>query len=128
VTILNAAQKSVTLGAAALLFGAWCGAALASNEIQTPCPELAEHTDESLHAILDNGDITSRTVLTVDSSDSVTPAPVADATAKTATNKHEKVADADEDGIRDIEIATNLPGVSADEMPRLRRQMFRTDI
>jgi hypothetical protein len=81
-----------------------------------------------LHAILDNNDVTSPSLRTVDSANAVSPAPVADAAAKP---NHEEGSDADAVVIQRSaapEISTRLPGVSSSDEPRFRRHMYRTDI
>ena len=106
---------SVTGVSAVLLLGAWYGPAFASTDVQAPSPELTAHTESSLHEILDGDDISSSTIRTIDSS-----AEQDDDESKT-----------DDVAVLNLEmpdIATRLPGVSASELPRLRRHMYRTDI
>lgn len=106
---------SVTGVSAVLLLGAWYGPAFASADVQAPSPELTAHTESSLHEILDGDDISSSTIRTIDSS-----AEQDDDESKT-----------DDVAVLNLEmpdIATRLPGVSASELPRLRRHMYRTDI
>jgi len=100
--------------AVALALGTWCGSALASADVEAPGAELVSHTETSLHKILGDDEIASAAIRTID------------AAAKPA----------DEDEKEDVtisksetpEIATRLPGVSASDSPRFRRQMYRTDI
>lgn len=131
---LKAPQTSVSWSAtsipALLLLGALSGSALASTEIQAPCPESDSHA-EALHAILDSTDIPSPLVRTVDGSESVTPAPVADTGTESTIEENGSVPEADDSSLRDsksLEFATRLPGISAKDMPHFRRHMFRTDI
>ena len=102
-----------TTGLVALLLGAWAGPALASNDISAACPALTAHTDASLHEMLD-GDVTVAAIRTVDASKSV---------ALTDTS-----AELGDGGRRDCGDLLVLPGVSSTDLPRFRRQMFRTDI
>ncbi len=131
---LTAPQSSVTRSAASipalLLLVALSGSALASTEIQVPCPESDVHAD-TLHAILEDTDIQSPMVRTVDASDSVTRAPLADTGTESSNEETEETSEADDHSVRDsslTEFTTRLPGVSANDMPRFRRHMFRTDI
>lgn len=99
-------RKSITL----MLLGAACGTAVASTEIQAPCPELAAQTDV-LHAVIK--DDTAALTETA-----------AEETQDTETEQAESpVTDA-----KTPEFTTRLPGVSANDMPGFRRHMFRTDI
>lgn len=131
---LKAPQTSVTWNAtsipALLLIGALSGSAFASTEIQAPCPESGSRA-EALEAILDVTDIQSPLVRTVDATESVTPAPVADNGAESTLEENGEVSEADDSSLRDSsspEFTARLPGVSANDMPRFRRHMFRTDI
>jgi hypothetical protein len=134
VRTLKAPQTSVTWSATRiptlLLLGALSGSAFASTEIQTPRPE-SDSQAEALHAILDSTDIQSALVRTVDGSESVTAAPVADTGSESTIEENGDVSEADDPSLRDpssLEFTTRLPGVSAKDMPRFRRHMFRTDI
>jgi hypothetical protein len=134
VRTLKAPQTSVTWSAtsisALLLLGALSGSAFASTEIQAPRPE-SDSQAEALHAILDSTDIQSPLVRTVNGSESVTPAPVADTGTESTIEDNGDVSEADDPSLRDpssLEFTTRLPGVSAKDMPRFRRHMFRTDI
>lgn len=101
---------------ALLLLGTLCGAASAATGIPDPCPDSPEHTVTELHDIL--------------VSDSVV-APVADTETDDidGTDK-DTVVEAQEAStpLPGPEFTTRLPGVSASDMPRYRRHMFRTDI
>lgn len=101
-------------GAAVLAFGAWCGPAFASADVQAPSPEPTAHTETSLHEILRDDEKTSPAIRALES----------------ATRQ------ADEDETEDLTIlksdaprmTTRLPGVSTSNSPRFRRHMYRTDI
>jgi len=133
VRTMTAPQTSVTWSATSiptLLLVALSGSALASTEIQAPCPESESHA-EALHAILDSTDMPSPLVRTVDSIDSVTPAAVANTGTESTIEENGDVSEADDPSLSDSsvpEFTTRLPGVSANDMPRFRRHMFRTDI
>ena len=93
-----------------LLLGAACGTALASTEIQAPCPDTVADTDV-LHVIVEDE-----------------TAPLTDAAV---TEKVEEKTESVESPVSDSkapEFTTRLPGVSANDMPGFRRHMFRTDI
>lgn len=117
-TTQTAPQKYLALRSsgisALMLLAACCGSALASSDIPAPPPELVAHTDTSLHGILDEE-----------------AAPPALKTLDSSKTRGESKEDAEEVTLGDMEIAdiaTRLPGVSATDLPRFRRQMFRTDI
>lgn len=131
---LKAPQTSVTRSAASipalLLLGALSGSALASTDIPAPRSESDSHA-EALHAILDDADIQSPLVRAVDSGGPVAPGPVADTGTKSTIDENADVSEADDPLLHDPslpEFTTRLPGVSANDMPRFRRHMFRTDI
>ena len=131
---LKAPQTSVTWSATSiptlLLLGALSGSALASTEIQAPRPESDSHA-EALQVILDDTDIQSPLVRTADSTESVTPAPVANTGTESTIEENGDVPEADNPSLGDFsspEFTTRLPGVSANDVPRFRRHMFRTDI
>ena len=93
-----------------LLLGAACGTALASTEIQAPCPESVAQT-EVLHVIVE------------DKSVPLTEAAIKKKAQEAAEEVESPVSDA-----KAPEFTTRLPGVSANDMPGFRRHMFRTDI
>lgn len=106
----NKSVLSMTGIAALLLFGT----ALASTDSVAPCPDLVSHTETTLLEDLDNEIATSEIIRTVETS-----------------AEQDDTGNADEVVISNTEtrdIATRLPGVSASDMPRFRRHMFRTDI
>lgn len=130
-TTRKAAQQVQMLSATGIASLLLLGSALASTENQVPCPELANDAETSLHAILDSADVTSPTIRTIESSEAVSPTPVADTTAKPTDEAREATGNADQAvvGHKAIpEISARLPGVSASDQPRFRRHMFRTDI
>jgi hypothetical protein len=131
VTTRQAAQKVPMLSATGALALLLLGSALASTESPAPCLDLAKYAETSVHAILDNASVASSTVHTTDSSEAVSPTPVADTTTRPADESPDAPVDADLTviGHKAIpEISTRLPGVSASDLPRFRRHMFRTDI
>ena len=131
---MKAPQKSVTWNAASipvlLLLGAACGSAVASTEIQSPCPETTSQ-ETALHTILESGDHPQTALVrTVEGNDTVSRALRKDA-GTDAGDKSDQVSEAVESPVSDSnvpEFTTQLPGVSANDMPRFRRHMFRTDI
>lgn len=106
--------SALSAGAVALMFGAWCGPAFASADVEAPCAELASHTESSLHAILSDDAIASPGIRTIDSS----------AKQKNEGQREDVTISKSETP----DIATRLPGVSASDSPRFRRLMYRTDI
>jgi len=102
------------IGAVAVVLGAWCGPAFASADVQAPGPELVSNTENSLHEILGDDEISSATIRTVDS-----PAKKKDESEKEDVTISESETP---------EIETRLPGVSVSDSSRFRRQMYRTDI
>ena len=129
-------------GTAALLLGAWSVSALASNgfdshcveatnelpapEIPTPSLniEVAEHGITRASADMDAPAAASH------SDSSVLPA-LADVATKTSSDAVEEQSGADESASTTSErpeSALQLPGVSEADLPRFRRQMYRTDI
>ena len=75
--------------------------------------------------------MTSPTIRTIDTSSPVTPPALADTVSKPAIDEHDSASDLEDvvnTSSESPEIITRLPGISASELPRYRRQMFRTDI
>ena len=93
-----------------LLLGAACGTALASTEIQAPCPETVAQTDV-LQVIVEE--------------DSTT---LAEATAKEQEQETTEEVESPVSDSKVPEFTTRLPGVSAKDMLGFRRHLFRTDI
>lgn len=110
---------------ALLLVGAVCGSAVASTEV--PCPESAAHSD-ALHAMLESDEKNTGLIRTVEGTDSVSQAPLAESSADDRTEESSDVAESPANEPAAPELTTRLPGVSANDMPRFRRHMFRTDI
>lgn len=131
---LKAPQKSVTWSAASipalLLLGATCGSAIASTEIQAPCPESTSQSD-ALHAILETDEGRAPLVRTVEGNESVSQAPHTDVDADQTDDKVDDANRSVDSPLSDTTgptFTTRIPGVSANDMPRFRRHMFRTDI
>ena len=134
-TTRQAPQTHVTLSAtgisALLLLGVCCGTALASTEASEPCPEVDDYDETSLREILDSDGITSSAIRTIDSTNSVSTAPLANSRINASVADSEKVANSENStdlSAPVAEITTSLPGVPETDLPRFRRQMFRTDI
>jgi hypothetical protein len=134
VKTLKAPQKSITWSTATmpalLLLGVACGSAVASTEIQTPCPEAASQSD-ALHAILGSDDAKAPLMRPVEGNDSVSRAPLADSGVDLADDEADSSHDTVDSTVSESpipEYTSRLPGVSASDMPRFRRHMFRTDI
>lgn len=119
----------------ALLFGFWCATASASSGFDVDCNEVTEAppTPElptpSLNVqVVDHG--------LVDASANIAAPPAAlSADDMVAPTLVDDVADDGEDDDQASgpvstppETALRLPGVSEEELPRFRRQMYRTDI
>lgn len=129
---------SATGISALLLLGFCCGTALASTDASEPCPEMGEpcsemrdYDESSLREILDSDEITSSAIRVVESKSSVAATAVANTRSNAPVAEHEKVADSENSADRSApvaEITTHLPGVPETDLPRFRRQMFRTDI
>lgn len=118
-------------GISALLLGIGCGAAMASTtESLTHCPEIEPHSTLSLHEILPDDATTATTIRTVDSSSAVTAPAVANSSADDSLTEVDESRDSDESTTTApvSRITTRLPGVPDSDVPRFRRQMFRTDI
>lgn len=127
----QAPQKTFSLSLAAYLgLCTWCATAMAANETQVPCPQLAAHTDASLHEILDE-ESASGALQSMDSTNIVTLPALPETSAESEDPEGNETEPADETTLRNTEIpdiATRLPGVSSATMPRFRRYMLRTDI
>ena len=92
------------------LLGAACGTALASTEIQAPCPETVART-EVLKVIVEDKSV-----------------PLGEAAAKDKAQETTEDVESPVSDTKAPEFTTRLPGVSANDMPGFRRHMFRTDI
>ena len=137
------APKYALLGSTvALLLGAWGTSALASNGFDTHCTEaddalpapkipapsltveVAEHGLTIASAHMD-------APAAKPSNESAVSPALADVTKNLSTDDLDKQADADESTGSNTQPpgpALRLPGVSDENLPRFRRQMYRTDI
>jgi hypothetical protein len=107
-----------------VLLGALSGTALAATEIQSPCPETQARS-EALHALLAE-DAAAPLVRTVEATETATPAPATEADDKASLEAEKTVSDTADSS--SPAYTTQLPGVSANDMPGFRRHMYRTDI
>ena len=127
-------------GLAALLLVAWCSPTLAATGVDVECPESeAQNRLVATDVQIPQLELPALNISVaehgVDSSadieDEISDPPLASPTVtngKEAEEVAEDIDDAD-DGISDTSpTATRLPGVSESELPRFRRQMYRTDI
>ena len=106
----------MTAGLPALLLYVCCASASAATDIGTPCPSADNNRHDKLHDMLVHEQVI---------------APVSDIESEVLEESDEKVATEGKDEPSDAqkpEYTTRLPGVSAHDMPRFRRHMFRTDI
>ena len=131
---MKAPQKGVTWSTATmpalLLLGVACGSAVASTEIQAPCPETASQSD-ALHSILGSDNANTPLMRHVEGNESVSRPPLADSDADPTDGKADNSHEAVDSPVGDSPVpkyTSQLPGVSASDMPRFRRHMFRTDI
>ncbi len=126
---INATRSAASIPALLLLV-ALSGSALASTEIQAPCPD-SNTAAETLHAILASDNVRPSSIRIVEASETANPAPISDIGAKTGIGEHEKRTVAEKASVRNSplpQFTTKLPGIAANDMPRFRRHMFRTDI
>jgi len=108
--------RTAALTAACLPALLLLGSAFAASSMPEPCPESARQHVSDLHDMLAEEKVI---------------ATVAETVSKPAEEPADKaLADADETPAEQPapEFTTRLPGVSANDMPRFRRHMFRTDI
>ncbi len=116
----------------ALLLGCigWCATALAASDIRVPCPDTLANSESTLPAVLEE-DATAPQLQRLEATTIVTLPPIS-TDADDAESLPAKADETGEDnGLRNNEIpdlATRLPGVSASDALRLRRNMLRTDI
>lgn len=121
-------------GAAALLFGLSCSFVHASNLVKSDCDEMTDPPAATANTapqmnikLTDHG-------LTDSASDMKDPAsdPAAEKVSSPALAEDQDEAATETDAtvaVDDLpETALRLPGVSEQELPRFRRQMYRTDI
>lgn len=115
-TTRKAPRTRAVLAAAGLPALLLLGAAIAAPSISDPCPDSAEHRVADLHDMLADDKVVT---------------PVADTASKRAEkSEKEPVVEVEDVPANQAspEYTTRLPGVSASDMPRFRRHMFRTDI
>ena len=126
----KAPRKSVSRNAASIpalvLLGALSGTALAATDIQEPCPEAAESAN-ALHAFIAGDEHTAPLVRTVEATKPVAPAKVTETSTDEAVDSPEAEKTPATDSATPA-YTTQLPGVSANDMPGFRRHMYRTDI
>ena len=116
----------------ALLLGcsAWCASALAASDIRIPCPDTLANSKTTLPLVLET-DARVPQLQRLEAATIVTLPPISadgDDAEPLPVEAEETVEDS---GLRNNEIpdlATRLPGVSASDALRLRRNMLRTDI
>ena len=139
---LVAPKYALLCGTAALLLGAWSVSAFASNGFDTHCTEannalptpkipapsltieVAEHGLTIAAAEMDTPAAKS------DNKSAVSPA-LADVTKKLSADDLDEQAGADESANTITQppgAGLRLPGVSDENLPRFRRQMYRKDI
>ncbi len=119
-------SRSATSIPALLLLGALSGTALAATDIQDPeCPEAAAQK-EVLRAII-NDAAEAPLVRTVEATESTAPVKAAESDSDSSSDTEEAVSAPASDSSTPA-YTTQLPGVSASDMPGFRRHMYRTDI
>ena len=128
---------------AALLLGLSCTSAFSADAIKSASdkisdsPQGVEISDKSLPVeLVDHGPTDSAADMKAPAADPAvekltSPALAADASETTLTDGEDRSATETDAAVAadDLpETALRLPGVSAEELPRFRRQMYRTDI
>lgn len=124
-----------------VVLGAWCPAALGSSGITPHCDEMADPLPEvetpalSLTIQLaEHGPIDAESDINEpvsDPSNEEVPAPALTDSSEPAADDDSEDATIEESDAaprKTPETALHLPGVSAEDQPRFRRQMYRTDI
>lgn len=123
---IKAPRPSVSRSAASIpsliLLGALSGSALAATDIQQPCPEAAAEADVLQAFIADDP---APLVRTVEASDTESSTQASD--DETSVEADETKASTSVESSTPA-YTTQLPGVSANDMPGFRRHMYRTDI
>ena len=121
----------LSLSMAVLLgLSAWCASALASSDVRVPCPELLSQSEASLPIALDE-DVRAPSLQRLEAATIVTLPALDEAVDEADPLPTDAEQPADEPGLRNNEIpdlATRLPGISASDALRFRRNMLRTDI
>lgn len=116
-------SRSVTGIPTLVLLGALSGTALAATDIQDPCPETQARS-ETLHALRAD-DASGPLVRTVEATETATT-KVTEADNEASVDAEEAASDTADSSAPAY--TTQLPGVSANDMPGFRRHMYRTDI
>jgi len=127
-------------GLTSLLLAAWCLPSLAATGVDVECPEtkanialastelaVPELTNPALE--LDAADPTGDDSAAIE--DEIVARPLASPAVSASEQDDERATDvetSDASGNETTPTATRLPGVSATDQPRFRRQMYRTDI
>lgn len=140
---LHKSKRYIGGATAALLLGFSCTSAFAADAIKSACdkisdaPQGVEISDQSLSIkLVDHGPTDSAADMKAPAADPAvekltSPALAAD-TADTPLIDSEETSATETDAAvaaDDLpETALRLPGVSEEELPRFRRQMYRTDI
>jgi len=129
-------------GAAALLFGLSCSFAHASNAVKSDCDEISEPpvataspASRLVLRMIDYGLTDSEADMKDPAADPATEKVDSPALADTSDAElHEQEESASNESSSKVaadmlpETALRLPGVSDSDLPRFRRQMYRTDI
>ena len=140
---LDRSNRYICSAATALLLGLSCSSAIASNGFKSDCDEI----NDALPAVevpapsltirrVDHGQTDSAADMKAPATDPAAEKVTSPALAETTDSK---LADSDDTSTTETdaaaatsddlpETALSLPGVSEKELPRFRRQMYRTDI
>ncbi len=135
---VNKSKITLLSSAVALLLGSWCSSALASNDVTAECEALpaVEIPTPSLtfkrtdHGLTDSA-ADMKDAASEPGSEKVSSPALADAASIDSTDTTDTDSEADENAVpvsNPPETALRLPGVSEEDQPRFRRQMYRTDI
>lgn len=140
---LHRSKRYIGGATAALLLGLSCSSAIAADGIKSDCdrindaPQGVEISTRSLYIkLVDHGPTDSAADMRAPATDPATekltsPALAADAAETNLTDSEDsRSTEADTAVAADDlpESALRLPGVSEKDLPRFRRQMYRTDI
>lgn len=140
---LHRSKRYIGGATAALLLGLSCSSAFAADAIRSDCdkindaPQGVEISTRSLSIkLVDHGPTDSAADMKAPATDPTvekltSPALAADAAETTLTDREDsRSTKADTTVAADDlpETALRLPGVSEKDLPRFRRQMYRTDI
>ena len=144
----GAIRYSGTAIAGLLLLGAWTGPAHASSGVDSECPEVRNSLEVSQitapalaiqvvdHAVSSSAEIDEKIDDTKRNANSEVVPELSAATRELLQEVFGDEEQEDADVIDEADstpselppTATRLPGVSEEELPRFRRQMYRTDI